>query len=124
MENNQEMEMGKIYFISFGANTQLVVRYKCSDTTNHHFFDSIHYWNGFETYRKSICQQANYCLKSGIEGQHFPKNTQSLSLKLKIIVFNLTPKGQNKEYEKRRHQQKRPLLLDEKIRGNICNTYQ
>lgn len=59
--------MGKIYFISFGANTQLVVRYKCSDVTNHHFFDSIHYWNGFETYRKSICQQANYCVKSGIE---------------------------------------------------------
>ncbi len=60
-----QMEVGKIYFISFGSNTQLVVRYKDTDVCNYTFFDSIHYWNGFETFHKR--DGANFCVKNGIE---------------------------------------------------------
>lgn len=56
---------GKIYFISFGHNTQLVVRYKESETTRHIFYDHLHYWNGHETFHSR--GDSNYCVKSGIE---------------------------------------------------------
>lgn len=60
-----EMEQGKIYFISFGGSTQLVVRYKGDDTCNYNFYDHLHYWNGFETFHKR--DKVNYCVKHGIE---------------------------------------------------------
>lgn len=59
------LEIGKIYFISFGSQTQLVVRYKGSDACNHLFFDHLHYWNSYETFHKR--DQQNYCVKNGIE---------------------------------------------------------
>lgn len=59
------MEQGKIYFISFGSSTQLVVRYKDSDACNYLFYDHIHYWNGHETFHKR--EGVNYCVKHGIE---------------------------------------------------------
>ncbi len=59
------MEISKIYFISFGSQTQLVVRYKGEDTCNYQFFDMIHYWNSFETFRHQLT--ACYCVKNGIE---------------------------------------------------------
>lgn len=62
---NIDMEQGKIYFISFGSSTQLVVRYKDSDACNYHFYDHIHYWNGSETFHKRA--GVNYCVTSGIE---------------------------------------------------------
>ena len=40
-----QMEVGKIYFISFGVSTQLVVKYKGEDVCNYLFFDYLHYWN-------------------------------------------------------------------------------
>ena len=60
-----QMEQGKIYFISFGSSTQLVVRYKGDDACNHIFYDHLHYWNSFETFYKR--EQVNYCVKNGIE---------------------------------------------------------
>ena len=60
-----KMEQGKIYFISFGSSTQLVVRYKGEDACNYTFFDYLHYWNSFETFHKR--ENLNYCVKSGIE---------------------------------------------------------
>mgnify|MGYP003453814658 FL=1 len=59
------MEQGKIYFISFGSSTQLVVRYKGDDVCNHLFYDHLHYWNGSETFHKR--EGVNYCVKNGIE---------------------------------------------------------
>ncbi len=61
-----EMQQGKIYFISFGSQTQLVIRFHSEDACNYIFFDSIHYWNSFETFYKTG-NQANYCVKNGIE---------------------------------------------------------
>lgn len=56
---------GKIYFISFGTQTQLVVRYKHTEGCNHFFFDHLHYWNSFETFHS--IEHRNYCVTSGIE---------------------------------------------------------
>lgn len=63
MDKKLKMEAGKIYFIDFGGNTQIVGRYKTSDACNHYFYDLLHYWNGDETFRHF----KEYCVKSGIE---------------------------------------------------------
>lgn len=60
-----QMEQGKIYFISFGSSTQIVVRFKSEETCNYNFYDHIHYWNSFETFHNR--EHVNYCVKSGIE---------------------------------------------------------
>lgn len=57
------MQEGKIYHLSYGGNTQIVGRYKQSGACDHHFYDLLHYWNGFETFR----QGGQPCLKSGID---------------------------------------------------------
>lgn len=62
---NVEMEQGKIYFISFGSSTQLIVRFKDSDACNYNFYDHLHYWNSFENFHNRTAQ--NYCVKHGIE---------------------------------------------------------
>ena len=60
-----QMEVGKIYFISFGVSTQLVVKYKDEDVCNYLFFDYLHYWNSFETFYNG--NHRNFCVKGGIE---------------------------------------------------------
>lgn len=57
------MEQGKIYFLDFGGNTQIVGRYKDSDSCNHNFYDLLHYWNGYESFKYN----KEYCVKHGIE---------------------------------------------------------
>lgn len=59
----EELEQGKIYYLDYGSNTQIIGRYKNSDVCEHFFYDLLHYWNGFETFRKGN----QYCVKSGIE---------------------------------------------------------
>ncbi len=61
-----QLQQGKIYFISFGSQTQLVVRFHSEDACNYKFFDSIHYWNSFETFYP-LGSQACYCVKNGVE---------------------------------------------------------
>jgi hypothetical protein len=46
----KELEPGRIYFIAYGANTNLVVRYKKQDITQLYFFSELHYWNGSERF--------------------------------------------------------------------------
>lgn len=58
-----ELKQGFIYYLDYGNNTQIIGRYKDSDVCNHNFYDLIHYWNGFETFRGNN----QYCVKSGIE---------------------------------------------------------
>lgn len=60
-----KMEQGKIYFISFGSQTQLVVRFKEDDGIRYLFYDHIHYWNSFETFHKR--ENLNFCVLHGIE---------------------------------------------------------
>ena len=56
-------EQGKIYYLDYGSNTQIIGRYKESDVCNHYFYDLLHYWNGHESFRSGN----EYCVKSGIE---------------------------------------------------------
>jgi len=55
---------GNIYYLDYKNNTQIVGRYKSSDTCNHFFYDLLHYWNGYEAFKKDN----QYCVTSGIEG--------------------------------------------------------
>lgn len=80
------MEQGKIYFISFGSSTQIVVRYKDEDVCNYNFYDHLHYWNSYETFHKK--PQANYCTKSGIEEMR----EATLPEKHALIKFELEQK--------------------------------
>lgn len=50
MEEKIKMEPGKMYYIAFGPNTCLVVRFKEEDTMNYHFYSHLHYCNGFESF--------------------------------------------------------------------------
>lgn len=70
------MEHGKIYFISYGGSVQLVAKYKDSDTCNHNFYDLIHYWNGYETFRYN----KEYCIKSGITEIREASQAEKMSL--------------------------------------------
>ena len=67
MENQilktEELEQGKIYYLDYGSNTQIVGRYKDSDACKHNFYDLLHYWNGYETFK----QNNEFCVKSSIE---------------------------------------------------------
>lgn len=65
MSEKFKMEVGKIYFISFGSSTQIVVRFKEEETTKYIFFDHLHYWNGHETFHNR--SNLNFCVKNGIE---------------------------------------------------------
>lgn len=58
-----QMEQGKIYFLSYGGNTQIVGRYSHDGTTEYHFYDLLHYWNGFESFRQGA---GCYCVHNGI----------------------------------------------------------
>lgn len=57
------LEQGKIYYIDYGSNTQIVGRYRDSDKCNHNFYDLLHYWSGYE----SFMSKGYYCVKAGIE---------------------------------------------------------
>ncbi len=59
---NIEMIPGKYYFISFGDQTQLVVRFRENQVTTYNFYDCLHYWNRHESYRNNNA----YCVHSGI----------------------------------------------------------
>jgi hypothetical protein len=59
----EELEQGKIYYLDYNSNVQIVGRYKDSDATNHYFYDLCHYWNDSEMFRFN----KEYCVKSGIE---------------------------------------------------------
>lgn len=74
--NGIAMEQGKIYFISYGGNTQIVGRFKESDTTQHIFYDLLHYWNGFESFR----QNNPYCVYSGIDEIREASKAEKMSL--------------------------------------------
>lgn len=56
------MQPGKIYFLSYGGNTQIVGRFSHEDTTKYYFHALLHYWNGYETFRGNN----DYCVHSGI----------------------------------------------------------
>lgn len=60
-EKSIVLEQGKIYHFDFGGNTQIVGRYKDSDTCNYNFYDLLHYWNGYERFISN-----DYCAASSV----------------------------------------------------------
>lgn len=76
-----EMKVGKIYFLDYGGNTQIVGRFLEDTTTQYIFFDLLHYWNGFETFKKN----KPYCVHSGIENMR----EASKSEKMNLVRFEL-----------------------------------
>lgn len=75
-ENENQMEQGKIYFISYGGNTQIVGRFKETKITDHFFYDLLHYWNGYESFRKS----KQPCCKTGITEIRPASQAEKMSL--------------------------------------------
>ncbi len=44
----KDLEQGKIYFVSYGTQTQLVGRFKEESTCDLYFYDYLHYWNSLQ----------------------------------------------------------------------------
>jgi len=62
-EQKLVLEQGKIYYLDYGNNTQIIGRYKDTDACQHNFYDLLHYWNGYESFRHTN----QYCVTNGIE---------------------------------------------------------
>lgn len=60
---DEQLEQGKIYFLDYGGNTQVLGRFKELDFSNYYFYDILHYWNGYETFRAG----KQHCVKYGID---------------------------------------------------------
>jgi hypothetical protein len=78
-----EMQQGKIYFLTYGGNTQIVGRFSHSDTTQHYFYALLHYCNGYETFRYN----KEYCVKSGITEIRPASKAEKHSLLAKEIEY-------------------------------------
>lgn len=76
-----KLEQGKIYFLSYGGNTQIVGRFKEDTMTEYVFYDLLHYWNGFESFRK----KTDRCVHTGVE----EIRPASQSEKMNLIRFEL-----------------------------------
>jgi hypothetical protein len=84
-ENKVKMEVGKIYFLSFGG-TEIVGRYKGDDDFCHHlFYDYLHQWAGFETYRYG---DSVYTVRTGITEIREATQTEKQALLRKSIEHN------------------------------------
>lgn len=57
----EELKVSRIYCFDFGPNTQVIGRYKSKEIPNIIFFDHLHYWNGYESFK-----QGGYCVTSGL----------------------------------------------------------
>jgi hypothetical protein len=78
-----EMQQGKIYFLSYGGNTQIIGRFSHSDITKYYFYALLHYWNGFETFRHFD----EYCIHTGITEIRPASKAEKHSLLAKEIEY-------------------------------------
>lgn len=60
IEEDIELAIGKIYFFDYGG-TCCIGRLKEINVCNYNFYDHLHYWSGYENYRRG-----GYCVKAGI----------------------------------------------------------
>lgn len=80
-----KMEVGKIYFIRFGGS-EIVGRYKGDDNFCHHlFYDYLHQWAGFESYRHG---PGAYTVRSGIDEIREATQTEKQALLRHSIEHN------------------------------------
>ena len=71
----KEMVVGKIYFIDYGQ-TQIIGRFLKNTTTEFVFFDLLHYWNGYESFRYGNQR----CIHSGIESMRDASHFEKMNL--------------------------------------------
>lgn len=83
-DNVIEMQPGKIYYLSYGG-TEIVGRYKGDDVCNYFFYDYLHQWAGFETFRHG---DSLYCVKSGLVEIREATQTEKQALIRKSIECN------------------------------------
>lgn len=74
MEQTQ-MEAGKIYFLDYDG-TQIVGRFLSDETTQYIFFDLLHYWNGFESFRMN----KPYCVHTGVKNIRPASDAEKMNL--------------------------------------------
>lgn len=70
-----KMEAGKIYFLDYGG-IKIVGRYLKDETTQYIFYDLLHYWNGYESFR----QNKPYCVHTGIENIRPASDAEKMNL--------------------------------------------
>lgn len=80
--NQFKMEPGKIYYLSFGG-TEVVGRFKGEDTVHYYFYDCLHNWSGYETFRIDT-----YTVKN-TDGMRIATDTEKQSL-LRQSIANKT----------------------------------
>jgi len=87
MANNKDIELehNKIYYLNYGANTQIIGRYKNTETTEHNFYSMLHYWNGSESFFHN--EVRCHCVTSGIENIRRASKAEIHSL-LKFEIEN------------------------------------
>lgn len=71
-----KMELGKIYYLDYGSNNQIVGRYLNDDGSQYIFFDLLHYWNGYETFQ----QNKPYCVRNGVEDMREASKSEKMNL--------------------------------------------
>lgn len=77
------MQPGKIYFLSYGGNTQVVGRFSHDSTTQYYFYALLHYWNGYESFRHGN----QYCVHSGVTEIRTASKAEKHSLLAKEIEY-------------------------------------
>lgn len=75
-EEEIKMELGKIYALDYGGNTQIVGRFFKDTSTQFVFFDLLHYWNGFETFKMN----RPHCVHSGMESLREASKAEKMAL--------------------------------------------
>lgn len=80
----EELEIGKIYFISYGENTQVVGMVKQVESLRIILSFYHHYWNGFESLKRE-----SYVVTSGIESIREASKSEKHNLLKSAIEYNL-----------------------------------
>lgn len=72
----EDLKQGKIYYLDYGSNTQIVGRFKEKMGLKLIFFDYLHYWNGHEQFH----QNYPYCVTGGIENIRIASKSEKYNL--------------------------------------------
>ena len=69
-----QLKIGKIYMFDYGG-TQVIGKFLKENCTQYDLFDCLHYWSGFENFRKNT-----YCVKHGIENIREASDSEKMNL--------------------------------------------
>jgi hypothetical protein len=84
MHSKIEMQAGKIYFLKYGG-TEIVGRFKEEDVCNYYWYDYLHQWAGYETFRQCA---GLHSVKHGVDEMREATQTEKQALLRKSIEHN------------------------------------